>query len=205
MTPSINIAARNFLNDVVRTVEQRLTIKEVLGDVSDSDPEELTPLKVRTNQCNLINCRKMARTKQTARSSGSAVRTQGSRATFQWSSESDRELPTSPLSRRRASPARANTPPARKSPKQASNKRRRGMPDPSSPVAGDPNRGTTVSTKSREPKPAKAARKTGVPQAGIQQTGGTFTGAATRNNRRRRPRRHYVPPPLRRDERGNVL
>ena len=79
------------------------------------------------------------------------------------------------------------------------------MPDPSSPVAGDPNRGSHVSTKQREPKPAKAARKTGVPQAGIQQTGGTFTGAATANNRRRRPRRHYVPTPLRRDERGNVL
>ena len=78
---------------------------------------------------------------------------------FSGPGESDRELPTSPLSRRRASPARANTPPARQSPKKASKKRTRGMPDPSSPVTGDPNRGTSVSTKSREPKPAKAARE----------------------------------------------
>ena len=85
MTPTINIAARDFLNHVVHTVEQRLTLKEILGDISDSDPEETVPLKVSTDQCNLINFRQMARTKQTARSSGSAVRTQGSRATFQWS------------------------------------------------------------------------------------------------------------------------
>ena len=58
----------------------------------------------------------MARTKQTARSSGGAVRTQGAqRATFQWSSDSD--LPTSPISRRRTSPARAAA--ARASPARA--------------------------------------------------------------------------------------
>ena len=149
----------------------------------------------------------MARTKQTARSSGSAVRTQGAQwATFQWSSDSD--LPTSPLSRRRNSPARAaaaRASPARANPPRASSKkapgkkRTRGMPDPSSPVTGDPNRGTFVSTKQRDPKPAKAARKTGVPAAG------TFTQAAAENNRRRRRRRHYVPPPLRRDEAGRVI
>ena len=99
LTPTANEAARSFLETIVNTVEQRLTVKDLLGEVSDSDPEESVPLKVSIDRCYLVNFRKMARTKQTARSSGSAVRTQGSRATFQWSSESDRELPTSPLSR----------------------------------------------------------------------------------------------------------
>ena len=171
-----------------------------------------------------MNFRKMARTKQTARKTGGALRTQAvQRAAFQWSSESDKDLPTSPLRGKKRSssksPARApakksaaKSSPARsskkKSPARAKPpKRQRGAPDPSSPVAGDPNRGSYASTKKREPKKANPPRKTGLPDAGVaaRQPGATFTGTATGNNRRRRHRRHYVPPPLRRDEQGNVL
>ena len=49
MNPSVNESARNFLKDVVQAVERRLVLRDVLGDVSDSDPEELDMVKVSFN------------------------------------------------------------------------------------------------------------------------------------------------------------
>ena len=85
-----------------------------------------------------MNFRKMARTKQTARKTGGALRSQApQRATFQWSSESDKELPTSPLRGKKRSssksPARAASKKtaAKSSPARSSSKK--------SPARAKPN------------------------------------------------------------------
>ena len=139
-------------------IDRAVSVGDLVGNVSDSDSDQVTNTKVCLNIS--FEFFSMARTKNTARKSQSG--TQGSAALFQPSSESDKDLPTSPLARRSSPRApqdpKGKTPPRqppqktppRKEPKKTSSK---------SPTRSSPRKrsatGTGGSKKGpKRPKPA---------------------------------------------------
>ena len=94
-------------------IDRAVSVGDLVGNVSDSDSDQATNTKVCLNIS--FEFFSMARTKNTARKSQSG--TQGSAALFQPSSDSDKDLPTSPLGRR-SSPRAPQNPKGKTPPRQ---------------------------------------------------------------------------------------
>ena len=124
-------------------IDRAVSVGDLVGNVSDSDSDQATKTKVCLNIS--FEFFSMARTKNTARKSQSG--TQGSAALFQPSSDSDRDLPTSPLGRR-SSPRTPQNPKGKTPPRQPAPQKTPPRKDPkkAGPARSSPRKRSATNT-----------------------------------------------------------